>query len=252
MPLRRLLFPAIAIAALAVSLPLMADQKVRCESKGGKRVCPADDISSVILLEQRSISACEEGESWGYTRDAIWVDHGCRADFQVLTRRDERERHRDRDRDRDDDGDRDNDRGRDRDRDRDSNRLLCESSGGRRFCAADTSFGVSIARTFGDRECVKGRSWGYGDRGVWVDRGCRAEFLLGRESEHRRPARTEVVRCESKDNHRGFCRVDGLARVELKKQLSLSECKYDESWGYNREGIWVTDGCRADFLVHSR
>lgn len=238
MRLSRLLFAFLTIAALAFTLPLMADQKIRCESKGDKRVCRGDDISSVILLKQLSLSECKEGESWGYTRDAIWVDHGCRADFQVLTRRDERDRDHDRDRD---------------GNHRDDNRLLCESSGGRRFCAADTSFGVHLTRTFGDRECVEGRSWGYSDRGIWVDRGCRAEFLLGREREHRRPERTDVIRCESKDNHRHFCRIEGLLdRVEVKKQLSFTDCKYDQTWGYNRDGIWVTDGCRADFLVHSR
>lgn len=246
MHLRRLLFSLMMVAGLAVTLPLMADQRIRCESKGGRRVCRADNIGRVVLVNQRSMAACTEGETWGYTRDAIWVDSGCRADFQVITRRDHD----------DDDGGgrgdrRDWDADRDRDRDR-GDRLICESSGGRRFCAADTSLGVRIARTFGDRECVEGRSWGYGERGVWVDHGCRAEFILGGEREHRRPERTDVVRCESKGNHRQFCHVEALVRVELKKQLSLSDCKYGETWGYDRDGIWVSNGCRADFIVRMR
>jgi len=27
---------------------------------------------------------------------------------------------------------------------------------------------------------VFGKSWGYDNRGIWVDRGCRAEFNVGR------------------------------------------------------------------------
>ena len=38
----------------------------------------------VQLLKQRSDSACRQGYSWGYDRRGIWVDHGCRADFQIV------------------------------------------------------------------------------------------------------------------------------------------------------------------------
>ena len=34
-------------------------------------------------MKQRSDSSCRQGYSWGYDRRGIWVDHGCRADFQV-------------------------------------------------------------------------------------------------------------------------------------------------------------------------
>jgi len=46
------------------------------------------------------------------------------------------------------------------------------------FCAADTRDGVRLMRQIGDTRCEEGVTWGYTDRGLWVDRGCRAEFLL--------------------------------------------------------------------------
>jgi hypothetical protein len=57
--------------------------------------------------------------------------------------------------------------------------LTCEADGDRRqYCEADTRRGVRMLR--GSRECREGSTWGYDGRGVWVDRGCRAEFEVGR------------------------------------------------------------------------
>src|SRR3954471_18224604 len=61
-------------------------------------------------------------------------------------------------------------------------RMNCESlqseNYGRKYCTADTRGGVRLNRTLSDSNCVQGSSWGYDDRGVWVDNGCRGEFLL--------------------------------------------------------------------------
>src|SRR3954467_3289338 len=61
-------------------------------------------------------------------------------------------------------------------------RMNCESlqseNYGRKYCAADTRGGVRLNRTLSDSNCVQGSSWGYDDRGVWVDNGCRGEFIL--------------------------------------------------------------------------
>lgn len=57
--------------------------------------------------------------------------------------------------------------------------IACLSTDGRRtFCDADTSGGVRFERQLGDTKCEQDFSWGYTDRGVWVDRGCRAELSL--------------------------------------------------------------------------
>lgn len=58
-------------------------------------------------------------------------------------------------------------------------RISCSSDGGRVFCAADTKGGVRLERHYLDSgACVQGESWGYTERGIWVDRGCAGEFAL--------------------------------------------------------------------------
>lgn len=58
-------------------------------------------------------------------------------------------------------------------------RMTCASTNFQRtICEADTSAGVSLVRQLGDDKCEEGRTWGFNERGIWVDRGCRAEFAL--------------------------------------------------------------------------
>jgi hypothetical protein len=60
--------------------------------------------------------------------------------------------------------------------------LRCESNNGRyRYCRVDTDNRVSITRQLSSRRCILWQNWGYDRRGVWVDRGCRAEFRVGRD-----------------------------------------------------------------------
>jgi outer membrane lipoprotein SlyB len=57
--------------------------------------------------------------------------------------------------------------------------IRCESNNGRRtHCTADTRGGVQLTRTLSRSACTQGTSWGYDRRGIWVDRGCRADFAL--------------------------------------------------------------------------
>lgn len=59
--------------------------------------------------------------------------------------------------------------------------ITCSSSNYRyRYCRADTDNRVRLERqiSFATR-CRLGDTWGYDARGVWVDRGCQAEFRVG-------------------------------------------------------------------------
>jgi len=33
-----------------------------------------------------SAARCEEGRTWGFTQDSVWVDRGCRGNFEVYYR----------------------------------------------------------------------------------------------------------------------------------------------------------------------
>ena len=60
---------------------------------------------------------------------------------------------------------------------RNSNTISCSSDDGRRaYCDADTRGGVRLVRQVSGSPCQQGSTWGYDSHGVWVDRGCRAEF----------------------------------------------------------------------------
>ena len=59
--------------------------------------------------------------------------------------------------------------------------MTCSSRLGaaRQHCPADTSRGVTLARSIGEAPCLLGKTWGYDDDGVWVADGCSAQFITG-------------------------------------------------------------------------
>jgi len=132
--------------------------QLTCASEDGRRhYCQSDIQGTATLLRQRSGSPCRQGYSWGNDRNGIWVDHGCRADFELKGRRTAFV----------------------------GNpgyvgSLRCSSDlGTRQYCEADTRGHVRIARQISESACRLGYSWGYDANGVWVDHGCRAEFQIG-------------------------------------------------------------------------
>jgi hypothetical protein len=55
------------------------------------------------------------------------------------------------------------------------------------------------------------------------------------------------VRCESRDRRTEYCGVDTRGGVRLVRQMSDRRCVRGSTWGTDGRGIWVTDGCRAEF-----
>src|ERR1700761_9394233 len=59
-------------------------------------------------------------------------------------------------------------------------RITCSSNNGKRnWCAIGNSRDVQLVRQISGSPCVRGDTWGIDNRGLWVDRGCRAEFTYG-------------------------------------------------------------------------
>jgi hypothetical protein len=131
-----------------------------------------------------------------------------------------------------------------------SQTLQCESDTyGRKYCAADTRGGVRLTRQISGAACTQGSSWGYDERGVWVSNGCRAEFEVLPVGLGSRSAQAQTVRCEAEGYGRKYCAVEPGGVVRLVRQISGADCTRDSSWGYDSRGIWVSNGCRADFEV---
>jgi hypothetical protein len=57
------------------------------------------------------------------------------------------------------------------------------------------------------------------------------------------------VRCTSDDMGPRQCNVGRVRYAEIARQYSNSPCIYGQTWGYQRNFIWVDRGCRADFWV---
>ncbi len=141
--------------------------------------------------------------------------------------------------------------------------VRCESNDDRwRGCGVDTRGGVQLVRQHSDAPCIRGRTWGSDGRGIWVDRGCRADFAVGGRghgngygpgngygngSDERR-----TFRCES-DNHRSRqCETGTRGRIELVRQLSDVRCIEGRTWGQQAGRVWVDAGCRGEFRVADR
>jgi len=241
-------------------------QVVRCESRDGLASrCPMDTSQGVRLVRQVSGSACVQGRTWGYDRDGVWVSGGCRGDFAsyynssyyggygAYGNRDDGYYGNG------DYGDggyadpyaggydgRNNDYGNYGSASDGNGLIRCDSTEGRlRRCAADTRGGVEIVRQISGASCIRGRTWGWDDRGVWVDGGCRAEF---------RPTygQGRLVRCESIDGRFRECAAGGRGGARLVRQLSGSACVEGRTWGSRRGSVWVDGGCRGDFLLDVR
>ena len=59
-------------------------ETVYCESGDGQRHWCREGIGRrVRLIRQRTRSRCIRGRTWGVDQAGIWVDRGCRADFEV-------------------------------------------------------------------------------------------------------------------------------------------------------------------------
>ncbi len=69
---------------------------------------------------------------------------------------------------------------------------------------------------------------------------------------YNRPAR--IVHCESNNWNRNFCpiAIRRADQVRVVRQYSERPCIEGRNWNVDQRGIWVTDGCRADFAVVRR
>ena len=60
-------------------------------------------------------------------------------------------------------------------------------------------------------------------------------------------AQDGVIRCESQNNRERVCNT-GWRNAQLVRQLSGSACDEGRTWGSRNGSIWVTNGCRAEFV----
>lgn len=157
-----------AVAVFAISLSLSAVAPVHAQGPGPV-YCASNDNRfarcqvpwrDAELVQQMSKVRCERGQTWGFDRGSIWVDRGCRGQFAPA-----------------------HDRWGGGRPGWNQGRVRCESSGGNyQLCPADLRRGdsVRIANQLSSARCRQGDSWGWQPNGIWVNRGCRADFIIDR------------------------------------------------------------------------
>ncbi len=73
------------------------------------------------------------------------------------------------------------------------------------------------------------------------------QALAAPQYDARYEGRDSVVRCESSGGRTQRCPAVG--DVRLARQLSDAPCIEGRTWGSDRGSVWVTGGCRADFVA---
>lgn len=117
------------------------------------------------IVRQTSKSACVQGRTWGFNRGSIWVDKGCGGVFAP--------------------GNYNGGNGGGQPGPG-WNRDFVVSCGSPQyhyyFCKVDVGARgrVRLQRQNSDSACVEGRTWGWNRAGIWVDKGCGAQFMVTR------------------------------------------------------------------------
>lgn len=125
--------------------------------------------------------------------------------------------------------------------------IACSSDGTKKYCEVDTKQGAHLVKQRSDAPCKQGDSWGYDDKGVWVDHGCGGDFAPGPVATTAAGA-VKIVTCTS-DGGKKYCDANTHHGIKLVKQHGDAPCKEGSSWGYDGLGIWVDQGCSADFAL---
>lgn len=110
---------------------------------------------------------------------------------------------------------------------------------------------VRLIDRLSDSRCTAGTDWGYSGRTLWVDNGCRGVF----EVRYRTDTGPGIgdgkryVTLGTASSTRTRAWVGRNAKVVLSRKLSTKPCVRGSSWGYDGAYVWVSRGCRAQFLV---
>ena len=62
-------------------------------------------------------------------------------------------------------------------------------------------------------------------------------------------AQVASVNCASSDGERQHCAANTSAGVLMSRSTGEGACLLGKTWGYDDAGVWVLDGCSAEFIV---
>ena len=65
-------------------------------------------------------------------------------------------------------------------------------------------------------------------------------------------AAQQSIKCEANNDNRKYCGSYDPDQVRFERQISGSPCIQGQTWGVDRQGLWVERGCRAIFTIGGR
>jgi hypothetical protein len=126
--------------------------------------------------------------------------------------------------------------------------VVCTSDGNRyRECPTPFYGHARVTQQLSKTACREGSTWGQRQGVIWVNRGCRARFGEDAASYWGQGSGRRAT-CESQDGRYRECPVNFTGRARISRQLSSSACIYNRDWGQRFGMIWVSNGCRAEFM----
>jgi hypothetical protein len=135
-------------------------------------------------------------------------------------------------------------------------RITCESKGtARQECPIPSGSQIRLLRQLSQNPCRINDTYGRGQGYVWVAEGCRAEFEIVRAGYPGGPGGpgggggTMQVTCGSSGLNRQTCPIPPGSTARLVRQLSQNSCRLNATYGFERDAIWVANGCRGQFEV---
>lgn len=194
-----------------LAAPAGAVEIVCASQSAGYLYCRADTTRGVALIEQLGPFACNKDNTWGFDKGGVWVSNGCAARFRLGP-------------------------------ETKSDGIDEKAQGsGAEALARDLTSGARSARKKAAPSGPVAQNIAPAPPSPPAANRAPAQAPLGQPS---------VLVCESKQYKKQVCPVPVRAHVQLKKKLGRAECRFNASWGYDYGEIWVSQGCRAEFLVY--
>lgn len=223
--MKNITLTALLLAAAAFGSEARADFDLTCESTSGQtRSCPINgSYGTVYLKTQLSRSPCNENSTWGADGNGVWVSNGCRATFRVSQGSTNYNSYGNR---------------------YDSH----ESSDNGKAAAAAAAVIIGAAAI----AAANNKNNNHGTYGNGYDRygnnnGNNNNYGYNNNYGGDRAS----VTCESRDQRRQRCTLFvGRDTVRISRKLSNSACRFGQDWDYDRNGVYVWNGCRAIFTVY--
>ncbi|XP_005091613.2 lectin ADEL [Aplysia californica] len=209
---------------------------IRVESwsdKYAKRVLEdASYVLNMTVVDRQSAAQCNLGESFGYQKNNLWVDQGCRADFKVCylpVRSTECQK-------------------------------LRVNSLDYKYAESKVNFAaLFLNMTVEDQQsaasCDLDNNFGFYNQNstVWVNNGCQADFNV---CYVRGAIRTTTINVSSWNYKYSTQILNTLPSatciysMQVANQQSAAPCTLGTTFGFMANTMWVRDGCRADFTVN--